>query len=170
MSGKAESALKQAMEMELEGRRFYHQSLERAKNPLVKRVFEALVKEEDSHIDTIERIFEETKRSKPLREWVTSTGPKAGLGQLFDQVSIERVKLSKDDVQALKVALGIEEKSMKYYEALASEAPDHTVRRFFLTLSYEERGHYLHILDSIEYLSDPVGWHYVKEHDMVDGG
>jgi rubrerythrin len=170
MSRMDESVLKQAMEMELEGRRFYHQSLERARNPLVKRVFEALAREEDAHIDTIEKIFEEARQHRPLKEWVTTTGTKGELAALFDQVSIERVKLSKDELQALKVALGIEEKSMKYYETLASEAENHIEKRFYLTLSYEERGHYLHILDSIEYLSDPIGWYYVKEHDMVDGG
>jgi rubrerythrin len=170
MSGMGESPLKQAMDMELEGRRFYHQSLERAKNPLVKRVFEALVREEDAHIDMIEKIFEEARQNRPLKEWVTTTGAKGDLTVLFGQASIERVKLSKDELQALKVALGIEEKSMKYYETLASETVNHIEKRFYLTLSYEERGHYLHILDSMEYLSDPMGWYYVKEHDMVDGG
>jgi rubrerythrin len=170
MNVTGESVLKQAMEMELEGRRFYHQSFEQVRNPIVKKIFEALVKEEDAHIDTIERIFEETRQNRPLKEWVTVTGTKGELVRLFDQVSIEKVKLSSDDVQALHVALGIEEKSMKYYEALASGAENLAEKRFYLTLSYEERGHYLHILDSIEYLSDPMGWYYVKEHDMVDGG
>ena len=56
------------------------------------------------------------------------------------------------------------------WEGLAALAADNREKRFYLTLSGEERGHYMRIMDSIQYLTDPVGWFYVKQGSMVDGG
>ena len=55
-------------------------------------------------------------------------------------------------------------------EALAGETESPFEKRYYLTLSYEERGHYLRLVDAIQFLKDPAGWYYVSERDMVDGG
>jgi rubrerythrin len=170
MGFKSESALKKAMEMELEGMKFYMQSAEKVESQLAKKIFEELGKEEESHIQMIKKLYDELKEDKPLKEWVTRVGARGQLDKVFNESLIEKAKASKDDLQALRFALQMEEKGVKYYEGLAVETINPFEKRFYHALSYEERGHYLKILDSIEYLSDPAGWYYVKERDMVDGG
>ena len=45
-------------------------------------------------------------------------------------------------------------------------AQEEDVQRFYLTLGTEERGHFLPILDSYDYFSDPVGWFAQKERSL----
>jgi rubrerythrin len=171
MQSSNEGALKRAIEMEEEGKGFYLRSAKEVKSELARKVFEQLAREEDSHIVAIKRIHASLEGTKPFKEWVTTTGTDPGaLEKVFREALVEGARASETDVAAMRFALDLEDKSVKYYETLANTAESPFEKRFFLTLSYEERGHYLRILDSIEYLADPAGWFYVHERDMVDGG
>lgn len=170
MSFKGESALKKAIEMEKEGKQFYLKSAEKVKSLLARKIFEELAREEDYHIKMINKVYENLKTNNSLKDWITTTGASGDIEKVFKDSLVEKAKTSKNDINALRFALELEEKSTKYYEKLAGKAGNTFERRFYLALSYEERGHYLRIMDSIEYLSDPAGWHFVKQGAMVDGG
>ncbi len=133
-------------------------------------MFEELAKEEDYHIVMIEKIYKQLSENKPLGEWITSTGSPGDLDKVFGESLKEEARASSDDLSALRFGLEREEKSIAYYEALARETGSNREKRFYLTLSYEERGHYLRIMDAMEFLTDPAGWYYVREGSMVDGG
>ncbi len=165
-----QTALKQAIEMEEEGKRFYLESAAKVKSSLAKKIFEELAVQEDYHIVMINKIFSEMTQDDALKGWITSTHGETNLEKIFKESLIEKAKASKDDLEALRFGLEREEKSIAYYETLASSANNYFEKRFFLALSYEERGHYLRLLDAIEYLTDPAGWLYVAERSMVDGG
>jgi rubrerythrin len=170
MASKAEDALRKAVEMEVEGKKFYLESAGKVKSELAKRIFEELAREEDFHIKAITRIYDSLKNGKTQAQWVYAGGPSGHLDKVFKDSLIAKAKGSKDDMNALRFGLEMEDRSIKYYEGLAGEAQDPFEKRFYLTLSYEERGHYLKIMDSVDYLTDPAGWYYVKEGGMVDGG
>ncbi len=170
MDIKKEETLKRAIEMEEEGKQFYLQAAGKAQSHLARRVFEELACEEDLHIRKIHEIFDRLKEEKPFGEWITSVVDPSQLEKVFQESLVEKAKASSDDLDALRFALEMEEKSTKYYEDLAGETSDTQERRFYLTLSHEEMGHYLQIMDSIEYLTDPVGWLRVKERGGLDGG
>jgi len=42
-------------------------------------------------------------------------------------------------------------------------------KRFYLALSYEERGHALKLMDSIEYLTDPASCIYLRDGRSLEG-
>ena len=75
----------------------------------------------------------------------------------------------KDDLQALRTALKMEECSIDYYTKLAKEATNPLARRFFMSVAHEERGHYLTLMDMHNYLTLPEDWFYVKQMSNVDG-
>ena len=170
MAFNSETALRQAIEMEEEGKRFYGQSAEKVKSVLAKKIFEELAVEEDYHIAMIRRIYKELSENKPLKEWITSTHGPNNLEKIFKESLIEKARASEGDLEALRFGLDREEKSITYYETLSRDTGNPFEKRFYLTLSYEERGHYLRILDGIEYLTDPAGWLYVKERGNEDAG
>lgn len=161
------SAFEMAKKIELEGKEFYGRAKREAKNQFVSRIFLDLESEEEVHIRVIERIYEQITGKGRVDEWITST---RGRTYVFDPERIEEAIESKDDLEALKLALSFEEKSINFYEERASESDDPKLKRFFLTLSYEERGHYLRIMDSIQFLLDPSSFLMQKERSMRDGG
>lgn len=152
-----------ALELEQQGKAFYEEAAAKAKSPLARRVFETLAREEELHAQKIAEIF------RGIGGWVTSVGDLRRLEAVFAQPLKEEAEASEDDLQALRFALGREEESYRYYEELAEEASDPKEKRFWLALSWEERGHYLHIMDSIEYLTDPEGWLRRVEGHTLDG-
>ncbi len=170
MAQKGESALKKAIQLEKDGIEFYKKSAEKAKNVLVKNIFLGLIKEEEFHIKMINQIYKKLKKNETFKDWYTGSGFSGNLEKVFQDSLVEKAKRSKNDVEALRLALDMEDKSVKYYEKLASKTENPFEKRFYMTLSYEERGHYLRIMDSIEYISDPAGWHFIKQGAMVDGG
>jgi rubrerythrin len=165
-----EESLKKAIEMEEEGKKFYLQVAEKAKSLLAGRIFEELAKEEDLHIKKIKEVFNKLKEKKPLEKRITSVGDPEKMEKVFKESLTEKAAASTDDLEALNFALEREDKSVRYYETLSQQTDDSLERRFYLTLSYEERGHYLRILDAIEYLTDPIGWFRIKEKSGLNGG
>ena len=165
-----EQSLQLAIDMEREGKAFYLKAESGAENTLAKRIFEELARQEDFHIERILSIYEQMKKEEPLKEWITSVVGVGKLDKVFQESLQEKAQASENDLNALRFGLEIEDKSVKYYEKLANQALNSYEKRFYLTLSHEERDHYLRIMDSIEYLSDPVGWFYTKQRSMVDGG
>jgi rubrerythrin len=67
--------------------------------------------------------------------------------------------------------LGIqyEEKGIKLYTELASEASNVLEKKFYTQLGYEERGHMLLLKDIEAYYADPVHWFSEKEKSHWDG-
>jgi rubrerythrin len=165
-----EQNLQLAIQMERDGKAFFLKAASGADNLLAKRIFEELAIQEDFHIERILLIYEQMKKEEPLKEWITAIAGVGKLDKVFQESLQEKAQASENDLNALRFGLEIEDKSIKYYENLANHAPDSYEKRFYLTLSHEERDHYLRIMDSIEYLSDPVGWFYTKQKSMVDGG
>ncbi len=165
-----EQNLQVAIQMEREGKAFFLKAASGAQNVLVKNVFDELARQEDFHIERILQIYDRMRREEPLKEWVTSIAEIVQLDKVFQESLQPKAQASEDDLNALRFGLEIEDKSVKYYDSLAGQVTDKYEKRFYLTLSHEERDHYLRIMDSIEYLSDPVGWLYTRERRMVDGG
>lgn len=165
-----EQSLQTAIEMEREGKAFFLKAASGSESVVAKRMFEELARQEDIHIERILLIYEQMKNEKAFEEWVTTVAGTGQLDKVFQESLQEKAQTSENDLNALRFGLEIEDKSVKYYEKLASHALDSYEKRFYLTLSHEEGDHYLRIMDSIEYLSDPTGWFYTKQRSMVDGG
>ena len=119
MAYESESALRQAIEMEEEGKRFYLQSAEKVKSTLAKKIFEELAVEEDYHIAMAKKIYEQIRKEKPFKGWITGTHGTGNLEKIFKESLIEKAKASEDDLDALRFAREREEKSIAYYETLA---------------------------------------------------
>ena len=75
----------------------------------------------------------------------------------------------KDDLQALRTGIQMEDCSIDYYTKLARESRNPLARRFFMSVAHEERGHYLTLMDMHNYLTLPEDWFYVKQMSNVDG-
>jgi rubrerythrin len=160
-------ALGKAIELEIEGRKFYLQAAGNSKNEFGKRMFHYLADQELHHQQRIKEVYERLERGE---EWpgglvlVPWPEPEA----IFGRQARARLSGAEGDKEAVGIALELEEKSYAYYDGLARGAAGLFEKRFFAALSYEERGHYLMLLDSLDYLSDPSGWLERKEKVLLD--
>ncbi|MCX8012174.1 MAG: ferritin family protein [Desulfobacterota bacterium] len=158
-------ALSQALKREEEGRAYYQKALMNTTNELGKRMFEFLVRAEESHIQKIKQIYDSLENSVKWANIISNPIEKSGKAVCAEIISSfkEDIKGEVDDIQALKIALKMEDESIKFYQCQAEATEDLAEKKFYLLLVNEETDHWLSILESIEYLEDPQGYFHQKE-------
>lgn len=164
-------ALKDAVQMEVEGRQFYLEAAKKAKNPGVRQILEYLAESEKYHIDKFNEIYQSLQKDPAWTESLAAFKPPKHEPYVcvLAMARTNQESGGQDDLQALRTGIKMEECSIDYYTKLARETKIPLARRFFMSVAHEERGHYLTLLDMHNYLTLPEDWFYVKEMDSVDG-
>lgn len=164
-------ALKDAVQMELEGQQFYRQSAQAAKTPGVRQIFEYLAEQETYHIDKIQEIYRALEKDPQWSEALAHFAQPHERRNVFAEVLTNEAmgKGTADELDALRIGMEMEEKSVAYYNKLAREATGPLERRFFLSLVNEEREHFLTLLDFHNFIADPADWFFISEMAHVDG-
>lgn len=165
-------ALKEAMQLEIDGERFYTEAARKTNHSYGKRLFERLAEEEKIHLKKVQEIYASLEKGQKWPAASHLTRMDSTIQNIFKEAGTElnkTVKANTGDLEAIKVAMNMEEKSINLYDGQSKKAEDPFEKRFFLMLSYEERGHYLALLDSYDYLTDPQGWLESKERRLLEG-
>ena len=166
-------ALQTALTNEMREREFYLKHAQRTKNPVGKRMFQQIGDEELEHYERLKQLHTEWAKagkwpeSVPLA--VSSTVVKDLLLGVLKGVD-KGAERDADDLEAVRTAIGFEEKGTKFYENLRDQVTDPKEKAFFDLLSKIEREHYLSLKEAEEYLVDPMSWFRKAERLNVDGG
>jgi len=161
-------ALSRAIQLEIDGRKFCLEAAGKSKNEFGQKMFRYLADQELQHQQRIKELYERLERGE---EWPGGlvSAPPVDLKAVFSRAAQAAISGAESDQEAIQVALELEDQSYTYYDELARKAAGLFEKRFFAALCYEERGHYLLLLDSLDYLSDPSGWAERHERAMLDG-
>jgi rubrerythrin len=164
--------LQLAVRMEVDGKEFYQKASQKSSNKLAKELFGQLANEEDVHRRKFVEIYKALKREQ---DW-PDVEPPFEKGEKLKSVFAEatkmlgsKFKVAESELEAIKTAMDMEVKSYNLYYSRSEESTLPVEKQFYKTLAGEERGHHLALLDSFEYLSDPVGWFTKREHWSLDG-
>jgi rubrerythrin len=164
-------ALKNAVQMELEGRQFYLEAAKKVESAGVREILEYLAESEKYHIEKFNQIYRSLEKDPAWTEPLAAFKPPQAEPYVCVLAMSKENQASggKDDLQALRTGINMEECSIDYYTKLARETHNPLARRFFMSIAHEERGHYLMLLDMHNYLSLPEDWFYIKQMSHVDG-
>jgi rubrerythrin len=164
--------LQDAMRMEVEGKEFYQQASQKSGNKLAKGLFQRLAIEEDEHRAKFEEIFQALNKGQ---DWPAVEPPSWG-GKQLKSIFVEATKelgsgtrVAESELVAIKTAMDMENKTYDLYHSRSEQSALPQEKRFYQALAAEERGHYLALVDSHDYLTDPAGWFTRKEHWAMDG-
>lgn len=170
---KSLEALKKAMAIELQEKGYYIAAAEAAVNPVAKQLFERLALEEDVHAEKFKAIETELSKGK---DWPSIAAPSWEGSHLKQVVSAfgrgvapADVVVARSELDAMQQAMAKELQAYDMYRSRAAETASQAEKKFYITLAGEERMHHLALLDSYEYLTDPAGWHTVKEKWSLEG-
>lgn len=167
------SALKRAIQMEIDGKAFYLKASQTSSNELGKSLLRSLAAEEDIHRQKFEKIYEVIRQKKawPKTDYQPDRGKK--LKTIFAQATPEigtRIKTPATELEAVQTAMSMENKTYDFYKAQSQAAKYNAEKDFYEALAVQERAHHLVLLDYYEYLKDPAGWFVRTEHPHLDGG
>ncbi len=166
-------ALQTAIQMEIEGKEHYLKASQESSNETGKKLLQSLAAEEDVHRQKFEQIYQtiQLHRAWPAPDFQPDGGKR--LRTIFAgaiEESGAKVKAPATELDAVEIAMAMENKTYDYYKSQEGNAPYDAERDFYRMVAAEEREHYLILLDYYEYLKDPAGWFVNKEHPSLDGG
>jgi rubrerythrin len=166
-------AVKYAIQMELDGKKFYTLSQKQSQSRIGNELFGWLASQEDEHRKRFEQIYAAivAKNGWPVID--VKPDKNANLRSLFAE-AIRNVKADpaqlKGDLAAAEEAITMELKSRDFYSGRAIKAASEVEKEFFQAIAAEEQGHYLALVDYKEYIADPAGFFTRTEHHSIDGG
>ena len=156
-----------ARKMEMDGMGFYSRAAQEAANPQALRVFESFARDEQRHLDIIERIAQDLG--------VDVAGmptPAESIRTVFTNADAEldeEQKATAGEQEAIAIALGMETKSYRLYKGAAESAEDDARKALFERLALEENQHYEMLENTQQYLTDYEKWVLWDEHGLLTG-
>ena len=167
------AALKAALQMETDGKKFYQAAARSSANKLGKKLLEKLAAEEDIHQKVFQNIYDTISARKgwPKEKFTHDSG--RGLRTIFAQALEEMdkgVKAIPSELDAVQTAMTMENKTYDFYKKQVGLAGSDSERQFYEALAVQEEEHHRILLDYYEFLKNPGGWFVQKEHPSLDGG
>lgn len=168
---KTMQALKTAIQMEIDGKAFYLKAADASQNPLGKKLLKQLAAEEDIHRQVFENIYNKLGKNQgwPETHVVSDSTIKTILADAKNQVGKD-TKALKEEIDAVKTAMELENKTFDFYRAHAAKASYPQEKKYFMELADQEEGHHKALLSYYEFLKDPEAWFVQTEHHSLDGG
>ncbi|WP_432405244.1 ferritin-like domain-containing protein [Wukongibacter sp. M2B1] len=127
-----------AINMELDGKRYYEELMNRSQDEGFKKIFEMLAKDEDEHHRIINGMIEakeESIKSDTLKN----------ANNIFAEMlsSDKKIDLTVPAIEAYRHAFNMEDKSIKLYEEHCQKTENERERIIFKRLAEEEKKHKL---------------------------
>ncbi len=139
------SILQNAIDLEVEGKKFFQDAAKRMKYPRTRDMFTSLVKQEQRHVHVLE---EELSRLMSGKDWVPpssikGSGASTGRHEVFDEAQKQASSLDPkaSELDVLKLGMDIEKRSIEYYRRAGEEVGSDRARSVFNWLVGEEAGH-----------------------------
>lgn len=148
MAGRSEEhlmVLRNAIQMELEGKDFFERAASRAQHERAKQMFEGLVKQEQRHIEVLGKEFERLGRGKSWMSLKEAEALPSGLPRIsvFEDAKLKRIRFPANagELEALKIGIAVEQKSIDYYSSARDRIANPEAKSVFGWLVKEESGH-----------------------------
>lgn len=148
------TALEFAIQMELDGEKYYLEQAEKNKDNSLHTVFKILADEERLHAEILEKHAKQVKYE--MDESVAYTEFQHVFADL-DDFDVE-TKAAPDQLDAYRLALKKEQESIDLYEKMLAEAKREEDRALFAFLVEQEKIHYRVFHDIIQHLIKAEQW------------
>lgn len=138
-----------AMQMEMDGKRFYETQAAKTSDPSLREILTTLAEEEQRHYEFFAKLRNgETENA--TRELNGKTKTLEKVQNIFVEMSNnnDNTTFGDDDLAAWTEALSIEEKAEKFYRDKAAEESDANKKRLLNLIADEERNH-VHMIDGV---------------------
>jgi rubrerythrin len=165
-------ALTVALENELNERNFYLAQSEKTGNPVGKKMFLQIAAEEEEHYRRLQRMHEELSRQGKWPDTVSTIVGPSNILETFRKIASLAKKTpeaSRDDIEALNIAIQFETKAHSFYTTLCAAAETGAEKEFFKLLASVEWEHLLTLKESLLFFENPSDWFAEHEKSQLEG-
>lgn len=172
-SERALTMLNLALQKEEKGRQFYKEASEKCASEVGKEMFRSLMADEGVHIKRIKEIFAALQEGGVWNsEWRKLNVENEDLrGLIKERITKLGSKVTPEsgDLDAVKIALQMEQGAINFYEDQFTKATDPLEKDFIIKMISEERTHFAALGDVKLFLENPESWFAEKERSGLDG-
>ena len=164
-------ALRMAIQMEIDGKEYYLKISQQASSKMGENLLRSLSKAEDSHRQKFIDIYGAT-RDKNKWPNITLKPTAKNMSTVFSKATKKTAgtETLPEEADAVIIAMKMENQTVDFYTKQAAKAQGETEKRFYDTITSEEREHHKVLQDYFEFLKDPTGFFVRTEHHSLDGG
>ena len=143
-----------AINMELDGEKYYNDQAEIINDKNLKNIFLILAKDENSHAKILQ------DKSNNLSYDLKSNETLSEAKNLFKGIKDfkNEIKLNPDQLDLYRVALEKEKESIDLYEKLLSQSEDNESKKLFEFLIDQEKDHYTTLEEIVSQLNKSNDW------------
>lgn len=142
ISKQVENAIKQAIQMEIDGRAFYNHAAESTHNDLGKKMFQKLAQDEVKHIEIFSDLISSVLEGEDWKRYIQDEELHGKSPVIEELASRMKHAEGKSEIEALSIAMELEEKGIEFYQKSAEEVDDPQAREIFKKICDEEKFHY----------------------------
>ncbi|HHT9110617.1 MAG TPA: ferritin-like domain-containing protein [Candidatus Brocadiaceae bacterium] len=146
-----------ALQMEMDGIKFYSDLANKTLHPMGRAMFKSFVEDEKLHAKRIRLLLS----SPPEIEKKDGKNPQERLSTIFREMGEElkkKVNVNTNDIEAVRLALKIEEDGIRFYEKAVKDTTDGKEREMYRFLAGEEKVHLGILKNTLEYLENTELW------------
>ncbi len=165
-------AITVALENEKRERDFYLGQSGKTDNPVGKKMFLQFAAEEDEHYHRLQAIHEKLSQQGTWPDTVSTTVGTSNILATFKTIAglAEKTPLaSRNDIDALHIAIDFETKAHSFYTKLSKEAETSAEKEFFKLLASVEWEHLLTLQESLLFFEHPEDWFAEQERSQLEG-
>jgi len=142
ISQQIKDAIKGAILLEINGRKFFNHAADITQHESGKKMFRFLAEEEAKHLKTFTNLFSQILEGEDWKEYISSNEIQ-GEAPLVEKLK-ERMKRGegKGETEALSIGMQLEMDAINYFQKAEEEADNPVAKKIFKEISEEEKFHY----------------------------
>ncbi len=150
--------LKQAIIMEHRGKALYEQVAGQTTNEDVRKIFQVMAEEEQTHIDFLQKQLKHYNKEGSFdnNEPGKAPGHDAIANTILTDEMVKDISGSGFEAAAISAAIDMENKSVEVYANRAKETTDPNEKELFEWLANWEKGHHKLLIDLNEQLTEKI--------------
>lgn len=142
ISREVEDAIKEAIRLEINGRKFFMHASDITEHEKGKKMFRFLAEEEVKHMKVFGKLFSQILDSEDWKQYIRDEelkGESPLVEKLKDRMKNEE---GKGEVEALRVGMELEKSAIDFFSKASFGADDSTAKKIFLEIGEEEKFHF----------------------------
>lgn len=158
MENQALNIIKKAILMEARGKALYQEVADKTSSPEVKKIFELMVAEEQTHIEYLSEQYKSFAKDKTfIKQDLQNAETDETIAKLILNPSIkQQISGAGFEAAAITAAIDMETKAIEIYNKWAEEATDEHEKALFKWLADWEKSHYEMLLKLDKELTEQI--------------
>ncbi len=161
-------AIKEAVQLEIDGQVFFDHAAAVTKHKLGKKMFEKLSRDEVQHLKIFGELFTSVIGDDEWKKFVSEKNkkPSALILELKERLSKKEQEERAGETEAIRIGMELERKAIDFFSDSAQKADDPKAKDIFKKLIEEEKLHFDLLQAQLDSVNNAGIWFDVAEFKM----